>query len=149
LNASRIGHVGYGDRVRADVFVKDTHPDGNGLTVVYADVDFDTSQFRVASVEAADPFNLFADETAIDETGLIRVGGATLDPHVGANTWIRVASVEFEAISSLARPIFNVRPSAGEAVARYGVGLVPTNSVVVVADLGTKLGNRRADYDAK
>jgi len=133
IDRTRPGSVRAGEHVFAEVWAKDTSPTTDGLTVVFTDIQFNPSQFAVVSVDPGETFTLFSEPSFETDEGVVRgVGGATLESAHGAGTWTRVAVVELRARVNVARPAVSLRPSQGEAVSRYGQGLVPADQVRVV-----------------
>ena len=111
----------------------------DGLTVVFTDVYFNPSQFEVISIDSGATFTLFSEPHLEADAGVLRrVGGATLEPHHGANRWTQVSVIELRALVDVARPTATLRPSQGEAVSRRGRGLVPTDRIRVIPDRGHK-----------
>jgi|GEM_PF-3918885 len=132
LDRGRLATFERGEHLVAEIWAKDISPTSDGLTVVFTDLFFDPSQFEVVSIDSGDTFTLFAAPSIATNDGVVRgVGGATLESTKGAGTWIRVAVVELVALEDIARPTVSIRPSEGEAVSRYGQGLVPTEQVRV------------------
>jgi FG-GAP repeat len=133
LSISNATGVKEGERIRAEVWVNDTSATTNGLSVVYADLDFDPSRFEVVSIESGDSFTLFSDPFVTDSEGVVRqIGGATLDSGIAANSWVHVATVELEALMKVRSANISLRPSEGEAVSRYGKGLVSSDQIQVI-----------------
>ncbi len=129
----RAGAIKAGEHLYAEVWTRDDSSSSQGLTAVFTDVFYDRSQFEVISVDAGDVFTLFAEPYVSADEGVIRrVGGATMESGFGVEAWVRVAVVEFRALSGMKRPVVTVRPVAGEAASRRGQGLVPNDRIEIV-----------------
>jgi hypothetical protein len=111
----------------------DNSPTSDGLTVVFTNLRYDSSEFEVVSIDPGETFTLFSEPNVEGDEGIVRrVGGATLEPDHGARGWTRVSVVELRALEDIARPSLTIRPSEGEAVSRRGYGLVPAHCVKVL-----------------
>ncbi len=142
-NIASAARLREGERIRAEVWVKDTSAMSSGLTVVYVDLNFDPSQLEVVSIKRGETFSLFFDPTVAHTDGVVhQLGGATLDYGIAANSWVQVATVELEALIDAPRVIVSLRPSDGEAVSRYGRGLVPTDQIQVISQFEVKSNHR-------
>jgi len=131
-----------GDVIQVDVVAMDTLANSDGLTVVFTDVRFDQSQFEIVAVDAGETYTLFSDPQEFN--GIIRgVGGATMEPDHGAGQWAHIATVELRALTDVVRPVITVQPSSGEALSRYGHGLV-LDSDIRVLDGGKVKRDRRS-----
>ncbi len=125
LDVQNLRRVTAGERVFAEVWAKDFNPSSQGLTAVFADLYFDSGQFRVVSVDPGDTFTLFAESDLEGDFGVVRgLGGATMEPNHGTDRWTRVSVVELQALVDGVGPTVIVRPIKGEAVSRYAYGLV-------------------------
>ncbi len=133
VSRSALGPVKAGQHVFAEVWAQDTSLSADGLTAVFTDVHFDPSEFVVVSATSSETFTLFSD-LAIDEAhGVVRgVGGATMDANQGDGAWIQVGVVELKAIANITRPVVSLLPSPGEAISRYGQGLVLDHQIRVL-----------------
>jgi beta propeller repeat protein len=130
---SKLGTIFTGERIYAEVWVKDTMPGSDGLTAVFTDVRYDPSQLTAISVSPGSAFSLFADAVMDDAVGAVRrAGGATMEANKGVGTWSRVSVIEFEALSDMSRPSITVEPAGEEAISARGRGLVPSDRVLVV-----------------
>ncbi len=139
-----LGWVKAGEHVFAEVWAKDLDASADGLTAVFADIQFDASKFVVVSVDSDETFTLFADPIIQENVGIVsHVGGATLDASHGAGAWTRVGVVELEALVNVIRPTVSLSPSQGEAVSLYGLGLVPVNEIRVISGQSSKVKAKR------
>jgi hypothetical protein len=136
-----------GDRLYAEVWVREDSPTSEGLTAVFTDVFYDVTQFAVVSVNSGDVLTLFAEPRVQSDHGVVRrVGGATMKSGFGVNGWARAGVVELRALSDVQRPIVTVRPAEQEAVSRRAQGLVPIDRIEIVtvdATIGDTLKTKR------
>ena len=122
-----------GNRIFAEVWVKDVSPASEGLTAVFADLAYDGSQFKVVGAYPSEIFALFSQPSVESDVGIVRqLGGATMEAGHGAGTWARVAIVELEALANVDVPSVVVRPSAGQGISARGRGLIPDDHVRIL-----------------
>lgn len=130
---SKLGRILTGERIYAEVWVKDTMPGSDGLTAVFTDVRYDPSQLRAISVNPGGAFSLFAVPVVDNAVGAVhRAGGATMEANKGVETWSRVSVIEFEALSDMGKPSISVAPADNEAISARGRGLVPNDRVTIL-----------------
>jgi hypothetical protein len=129
--AAPVRNVAAGELVYAEVWAKHNHMGSDGLTAVFVDLDFDSEKFAVADIESANPFVLFSDPQV--QVGTVSsLGGATMSAGHGANEWVRVGTVTFEALESAGRVSISVDLIEREAVSARGLGLVPADDVEIL-----------------
>jgi len=96
-------------------------------------VSYDPTQFRVVAIDPAGAYTLFTEPLIDADNGVVdRVGGATMDPGVGAGTWVLVSVIELQALADVRTPVVSLRLAAEEPVSRRGKGLVPTDQIELV-----------------
>ncbi len=133
LSRTRLRAIDAGDRLYAEVWVRDDSPSSKGLTAVFADLLLDPAQFDVISIDPGQTFTLFAELGTKADAGVVRrIGGATMDTGVGTDGWVLVSAVELEALTHVSRPSVTLRPAAQEAVSRRGQGLVRDDRIEIV-----------------
>lgn len=114
-----------GQRYTLEIWARDVSGNGEGLVGVFVDLLLPGGA-RPLYVQSDRDFGLFASGT-VDGLAVRNAGGATLEPGIGADGWVRCASVGVIA----ERPglaFVGVQPGqAGVAV--FGRGLVPTEGL--------------------
>ncbi len=139
-----------GDTVFVEIWIRDTAVTSRGLTSAYVDVRIPLSDFDVVDVEPGE-FDILARREWRDGNDVYRdVGGSTLSEHIADESWALVAVITARAIRDDVRMRVEMQTREGEAIARFGVGLVaPTDVTVQNISIGKRpnprAGERRSD----
>lgn len=132
LRSGQVGAIEVGQRFFAEVWARDLAADSQGLTGVFVDLHFNPADVAVSRVIPTETYGLFADANVLAEAGIIRrLGGATLESGHGAGEWVRVATVELEALHHLKSADVTITPAAQEAVSAVGRGHIPDEQLLV------------------
>lgn len=112
-----------GERLYAEIWVRDETADSRGMTAVYVDAAFNPAQVLIGSVQHGATFSMLG-SGAMEPGRIARLGGATLEADVAVRRWTRVAVVELTALVGLpAGPGFEIVPSV-DGVSAIGRGTV-------------------------
>lgn len=123
-----------GERLFAEFWMRDLDSASLGLVAGFADLHFAAGEFRVVQREVNPVFGLLA--SGDEQSGrVLALGGATVATGGDPARWVRVATVELEALADSDAPQVWLRPNPLEPAARYGAGAVPAALIRVESSL--------------